>query len=28
VDGEKKLLFDATASEKRELVASGGESKS
>jgi ATP-dependent Clp protease ATP-binding subunit ClpC len=28
VDGEKKLLFDVTASEKKELVASGGESKS
>jgi ATP-dependent Clp protease ATP-binding subunit ClpC len=27
VDGEKKIIFEATASEKKELVASGGESK-
>jgi ATP-dependent Clp protease ATP-binding subunit ClpC len=27
VDGEKKLAFEATASEKKELVGSGGESK-
>jgi ATP-dependent Clp protease ATP-binding subunit ClpC len=27
VDGEKKLLFDASASEKKELVTTGGETK-